>query len=271
MRHIGQQRKCKGPTGLELPEINAPAAPVDVIERQLPNITRAQPVAGRQQQDGVIPAAKRGRLIDCGQDAIDLCFAQHIRKVHKPILSWPWDCIAQGVRHPTLDGCPAKKDAEGTTIRTAWPTVACVLIELSNVPGCDETELGNADTLQVSGKRRELLRVLPRCLLSQPAMPPHKLQVQRQNRAEPRGRGRRASKATAKASLLICLKKDPDGRPKAAGSAGAVARDALSHVLPHTLRVRLRQQRVFVWLEAEGETQPFMQMLANDLGRIPQP
>ena len=93
-------------------------------------------------------------MVHGGQDAIDLRFAEHIRKVDMPILSRPWDCIAQRVCHPALNGCPAKQDAEGRTLRAARPAVARVLIELSNVSRHDATELGHAGALQVLSERR---------------------------------------------------------------------------------------------------------------------
>ena len=70
------------------------------------------------------------------------------------ILSRSWNCIAQRVRHPALDGCPAKEDAEGGTVRAPRPDVARVFIKLSNVPGRDATELGHAGVLQVLSERR---------------------------------------------------------------------------------------------------------------------
>ena len=137
-----------------MPEINAPGTPIDVIERKLSNIAKAQPIAGSQQKDRVISAAEGGRLVHRSQDALDLCCAEHIRKVHMAILSRPWNCIDQEVRHPALDGCPAKEDAEGGTVRAPRPDVARVLIKLSNVPGRDATELGHASVLQVLSERR---------------------------------------------------------------------------------------------------------------------
>ena len=137
-----------------MPEINAPAAPVNIIERELPNIARAQAVTGRQQKDRIIPAAESGRLVHRGQDAIGLCLAEHIREVYMTILSRTWNCIAQRISHPPLNGCPAKEDAQCRTIGAAWAAVTCVLVELSNVPGRDATEVGHADALQMLRKRR---------------------------------------------------------------------------------------------------------------------
>ena len=139
MCHVRQKRKCKRSAGLQLPEINAPGTPVNIIKRELSNIARAQSIAGSQQKDRVISAAQGGRLVHCGQDALDLCCAEHIRKVHMPILSRSWNCIAEGVRHPALDGCPAKEDAERGTVRAPRPNVDRVFIKLSNVPGRDVT------------------------------------------------------------------------------------------------------------------------------------
>ena len=149
-----QMRKCKGSAGFQLAEINAPGTPVDVIERKLSNIARAQSIAGSQQKDRVISAAERGRLVNRSQDALDLCCAEHIRKVHMALLSRPWNCIAQGVRHPALDGCPAKEDAEGGTVRAPRPDVARILIKLLNVRGRDATEFGCASVFQVLSERR---------------------------------------------------------------------------------------------------------------------
>src|SRR5579864_5719748 len=98
----------------------------------------------------------------------------------------------------------------------------------------------------------------------------HEAQVRCQNRAEPRRGRRRAGNAPAKAALFVCLKKNPHGGPKDAGSAGAATNYALSHVLPHNLRMRVWQLRAF-WSQTEREAQPFMQMLAYDLIRVPQP
>jgi len=137
-----------------LPEINAPGTPVDVIERKLSDIARAQPIAGTQQKDRVISAAQGGRLVHRGQDTIDLCGAEHIWNVHMPILSRPWNCITQGVRHPALNGRPAKEDAKGATVRAPRRAVARVFIKRSNVRGRDATELGHAGILQVSSERR---------------------------------------------------------------------------------------------------------------------
>jgi hypothetical protein len=152
--NVVQKRKYKGSAGLQLPEVNAPSTPVDVIERKPSNIARAQTVAGTQQKDRVISAAECGRLVHRGQDALDLCCVEHIRKVHMPILSRPWNCIAQRVRRPALDGCPAKEDAEGGTVRAPRPDVARVFIKVSHVPGRDVIELGDAGVLQVLSKRR---------------------------------------------------------------------------------------------------------------------
>ena len=99
-------------------------------------------------------------------------------------------------------------------------------------------------------------------------MVPHELQVQCQNRAEPRRGKRRAANATAKAPLLIRLQKDPDGGPKNAGSSGAATRHALGYVLPHNLRVRPWQRRACLRVKAQRESQPLMQMLAYHLARV---
>jgi hypothetical protein len=152
--HINQKRKYEGSPGLELPQINAPAAPVYIIQRELPNIARAQAVAGRQQKDCVIPAAEGPRLVHRGQDAIDLCLAEHIRKVYMTILSRTWNRIAQRICHPSLNGCPAKEDAERRTIGAERAAVAGVLVELSNVPGRDATEVGHANAFQIPSERR---------------------------------------------------------------------------------------------------------------------
>src|SRR5262249_38596735 len=98
--------------------------------------------------------AERGRLVHGGQDAIDFCFAEHVRKVYMPVLSRPRDCITKRVRQPTLDGCPAKEDAESRTVGAPRSVVSRVFIELSNMPGRNATELGHAGPLQVQGKRR---------------------------------------------------------------------------------------------------------------------
>ena len=150
------------------------------------------------------------------------------------------------------------------------PAVARVLIELSNVRGRDATELGHATALQILSKCRELLGEFPCRLLGEPAMPPYEVQVRCQNRAEPRWRRRRAANTTAKAPLLICLEKDPDGSPKDAGSAGAATRYAFGHVPPYNLGIGPRQPHTFVCVEAEREAQPLMQVLTYNLARVPQ-
>jgi hypothetical protein len=122
-----------------LPEISASGTPVNVIERKLSNIAGAQPIAGSQQKDCVISAADSSRLVYSGQDALDLCCAEHIGKVHMPILSRSWNCIPQRIRHPALDGCPAKEDAECGTVRAPRHAVGRVFTEVSNVPGRDVT------------------------------------------------------------------------------------------------------------------------------------
>jgi hypothetical protein len=76
------------------------------------------------------------------------------------ILSWPWNCIAQEVHHPALDGCPAKEDAEGGAVRAPRPDVGRVFIKLSHVPGRNVTEFGHAGVLQILSERRQLLGVL---------------------------------------------------------------------------------------------------------------
>jgi hypothetical protein len=58
--HISQKRKYKRSASLRLPEINASGTPFNIIECKLSNIARAQPIAGSQQKDRVISAAKGG-------------------------------------------------------------------------------------------------------------------------------------------------------------------------------------------------------------------
>ena len=104
----GRERERRRVAGLALRDRQALTLPVDVVEGERGDLPAAQAIGDQQQQDRVVPPARRGPAVDTGQDPVDLVPGDRPRDARQPVDLRPAHGAAQIAGEDTV---PVRRSA----------------------------------------------------------------------------------------------------------------------------------------------------------------